>query len=160
MSVTSSVEARLNERAHQRNFCEQLTGRQRVVESDAVRGAGEARERQRGSGTREAARRTVAETSRRSVFGKPATAAGTGALQEGDLRSASGSFEHEPAGADASGVRRGLGTKAPQLGRSPRSGSGTRGAAGEAPPGAAWPGPRRQSSRAQRKPSGEHARAR
>jgi hypothetical protein len=30
------VETRLNERARQRNFCEQLSGRQRVVESDAT----------------------------------------------------------------------------------------------------------------------------
>src|SRR5580700_5390087 len=150
MCVTSSVEARLNERAHQQNFCEQLTGRQRVVESNAARGAGETRERQRGSAAREAACRTVAATGRRSVFRKPATAAGTGALQEGDLRSASGSFEHEPVGADASGVRRGLGTKAHQLGRSPRSGTGTRGAAGEAPQGAARSGQLRESS-------GQHA---
>jgi hypothetical protein len=36
MCVTKLVETRLNERARQRNFCEQLTGRQRVIESDAA----------------------------------------------------------------------------------------------------------------------------
>src|SRR5258706_15283755 len=155
MCVTSSMEARLNERAHQRNFCEQLTGRQRVVESDAARGAGEARERQHRSAAREAACRTVAATSRRSVFGKPTTAAGTGALQEGNLRSAGGSFEHEPAGPDASGVRRGLGTKAYQLGRSPRSGTGNRGAAGGAAGRGAWSGQLRRYSGQKKRIRGE-----
>ena len=38
-------------------------------------------------------------------LGKPATAAGAGALQEGHLRSAGGSFEHEPAGPNVAGIR-------------------------------------------------------
>src|SRR5215469_2711160 len=96
---------RLSRCAHQRELLDQLTRRQRSTEGHAAFVVAGTRAPRKTSRRTTEENRRAAPACRRTVSGEAATADGAGALQEGHLRSAGGSPEHEPAGADAAGIR-------------------------------------------------------